>query len=196
MTRKRGNKKKRPRIGIYCEGESEAQYFTMLSQKYNARNVHSQKINIKSMGESGKKLITESKLKGKANNESNLYVVFDRDEKSVEDIQQCRKLAKRYGITILFSSISFEIWVLMHFEPVMHSYTRKQLVNKLSTKKYFNQDYSKFKGSSYRPYLYDKIQQAEENAKKLEKIHNNMDKNDPFTNIHQHLKEIFNVDIL
>lgn len=148
------------------------------------------------MGESGKKLITEANLKGKANNESNLYVVFDRDEKSVEDIQQCRKLAKRYGITILFSSISFEIWVLMHFEPVMRSYTRKQLVNKLSTKKYFNQDYDKFKGSSYRPYLYDKIQQAEENAKKLEKIHKNMDKDDPFTNIHQHLKEIFNVEIL
>ena len=42
----------------------------------------------------------------------------------------------------------------------------------------------------------DKIQQAEENAKKLEKIHNNMDKDDPFTNIHQHFKEIFNVDIL
>lgn len=196
MSRKRGNKKKRPIIGIYCEGKSEEQYFKILSQKYNARNVHSQKLNIKSLGESGEKLITEAKLKGKNNNESKIYVVFDRDDKSIGDIQRCEKLAKRNKITILFSSISFEIWILMHFEPVMHSYTRKQLVNKLSTKKYFNQDYQKFKGSSYRPYLYNKIQQAEENAEKLEQIHKNMDRDDPFTNIHKYLKEIFNVDIL
>lgn len=123
-------------------------------------------------------------------------MVFDRDDKSIGDIQRCEKLAKRNKITILFSSISFEIWILMHFEPVMRSYTRKQLVNKLSTKKYFNQDYQKFKGSSYRPYLYNKIQQAEENAEKLEQIHKNMDRDDPFTNIHKYLKEIFNVDIL
>ena len=49
MGRKRGHKKKRQIIGIYCEGKSEEQYFKMLSQKYNARNVHSQKLNIKSL---------------------------------------------------------------------------------------------------------------------------------------------------
>lgn len=65
MGRKRGHKKKRQIIGIYCEGKSEEQYFKMLSQKYNARNVHSQKLNIKSLGESGEKIITEAKLKGK-----------------------------------------------------------------------------------------------------------------------------------
>lgn len=34
MGRKRGHKKKRQIIGIYCEGKSEEQYFKMLSQKY------------------------------------------------------------------------------------------------------------------------------------------------------------------
>lgn len=196
MTRKRGNKKKRPIIGIYCEGESEVQYFKMLSQKYNARNVHSQRLNIKSLGESGEKLISEARLKARNNNVHQIYVVFDKDDKSIDEVKRCEKLAGRYNIKILFSSICFEIWILMHFEPVMRSYTRRQLVNKLSTKKYFNQNYEKFKGSSYRPYLYDKIQQANENAKKLEQIHNNMDRDDPFTNIHKYLKEIFNVDIL
>lgn len=195
MSRKRKNIQKRSKIGIYCEGESEEQYFKMLNQKYNASNVHSRKINIKSMGKSGEKLITEAWLKGKANKESKLYVVFDRDEKSIDDIQRCRILAKRYGITILFSSISFEIWILMHFEPVMKLYTRKQLVNKLSSKRYFNQDYTKFKGSSYRPYIYDDVQNAIENAEKLYTINSNMDEDNPFTNIHKYLKEIYNVDI-
>lgn len=202
MGRKRGKKKTKPIVGIYCEGKSEEQYFKMLSQKYGAGNIrtgqlHSKlKTKIKSLDESGEKLITAAKRKGEDDKVDKIYVVFDRDDKTSKDIQHCKKIADRDDITILFSSIDFEIWILMHFEQVTRLYTRKQLTNKLSTKKYFNQDYEKFKGSSYRPYLFDRIQIAEGNALRLEKINNDMENDDPFTNIHKYLREIFNVSIL
>lgn len=34
-------------IGIFCEGESEIQYFNMLKRKYHSANVNAHKIRIK-----------------------------------------------------------------------------------------------------------------------------------------------------
>lgn len=58
MTRKRKSKVHlKPEIGIYCEGESEKQYFTMLNQKYRASNIKTKRVKIDSIGESGIRLI-------------------------------------------------------------------------------------------------------------------------------------------
>lgn len=55
----------------------------------------------------------------------------------------------------MFSAIDFEIWILLHFEPVNRSYSRKELVKRLSGEKYFNQEYKKGKwdNSSFRENL-------------------------------------------
>lgn len=168
MGRKSRGIEPRQTIGIYCEGESECQYFNMLRQKYNAKNVRSQKLDIKSLNKSGKNLIIAANQHKKANKQSKAYVVFDRDidniNKSIDGIRECQRLAERYNITILFSSINFEIWILMHYEPVMRSYTRRKLYRKLSGEKYFDTDYEKFKGDSYRPYLFDKVTKAKANT--------------------------------
>lgn len=127
---------------------------------------------------------------------SKKYVVFDRDEHKKDELIKCQKLAEKNGITILFSSIDFEIWILMHFGKVLenNNYSRKDLVEKLSGKDYFNQDYLKFKGNDYREFLYDKVQNAFNNASKLYKNHYNFLNDDPFTNIHRYLKEIYQTD--
>ncbi|MCC4324901.1 RloB family protein [Limosilactobacillus reuteri] len=199
MGRKSRGIEPRQTIGIYCEGESECQYFNMLRQKYNAKNVRSQKLDIKSLNKSGKNLIIAANQHKKANKQSKAYVVFDRDidniNKSIDEIRECQRLAERYNITILFSSINFEIWILMHYEPVMRSYTRRELYRKLSGEKYFNTDYEKFKGDSYRPYLFDKVIKAKANAEKLYKVNPKMEKDDPYTNIHRYLGEIFKVSV-
>lgn len=193
MARKRRrNAHIKPVIGIYCEGESEEQYFKMLCQKYNAGNIHAQRIKVDSLGESGEKLIDAAANKGKYLHQSKIYVVFDRDEKTNDELKICQRLAKKHGITILFSSICFEIWILMHFELVMRTYTRRQLFDKLSGPQYFNQDYRRFKGLSYRRFIYDQVGNAITNAQKLYAKNYDMTTDDPYTNIHLSLGEIFN----
>ena len=193
MTRKRKkNVHIKPTIGIYCEGQSEEQYFKMLCQKYNAGNVHAQRIKVDALGESGKKLIVEAAKKGRYFHQNHIYVVFDRDEKTDEELWACQKLAKKQNVTILFSSICFEIWILMHFESVMRAYTRKQLFTKLSGPNYFDQDYIAFKGSSYRRFIYDRVGFAIKNAKRLYARNHEMATNNPYTDIHLALGRIFN----
>lgn len=196
MTRKRKkNVHTKPTIGIYCEGQSEEKYFKMLCQKYNAGNVHAQRIRIDTLGESGRRLITAAAKKGKYSHQSQVYVIFDRDEKTDSELQLCQKLAKQYNVTILFSSICFEIWILMHFEPVMRAYTRRELFEKLSGPNYFNQNYLAFKGSSYREFLYDEVGTAVQNAKNLYTKNHKMSVDDPYTDVHLALAKIFKTNV-
>lgn len=196
MTRKRKkNVHIKPAIGIYCEGQSEEQYFKMLCQKYNAGNVHAQRIKVDALGESGKKLIIEAAKKGKYLRQSRIYVVFDRDEKTDDELRACQILAKKKSVMILFSSVCFEIWILMHFELVMRAYTRKQLFTKLSGPNYFGQDYVTFKGSSYRQFIYDQVGFAIKNAERLYAKNHEMTTDDPYTDIHLALRGIFSREV-
>ena len=181
MARKRKKRKQNPIIGIFCEGESEKQYFTMLMQKYRRRNVKIKSLIDKTIG----------KIKQEAKDFDQVYVVFDRDEHKKQELLECERLAKKNGIKIMFSSIDFEIWILLHFEEVLRSYNRKELVKKLSQEGYFNCDYNDFKGKSYSEYIEDKVQDAVDNATKLYKKKNNWIEDDPFTNIQIYLPEIF-----
>lgn len=154
MSRSRRKLKTNKQISIYCEGESERQYLTMLKQKYRTANV---KIKVIAADLSGKKLIEKAIKSNNYQPSDEVYVVFDRDEHSKDELRLCQQIAKKNRIQIIFSSIDFEIWILMHFEPVFRSYTRNELVTKLSGKEYFNQNYKNFKGNSYRQYLFDKV---------------------------------------
>ncbi len=50
----------KPIIVIYCEGESEKAYFEMLKQKYHATTVHTQKIDVESIGIKGMPLLQKA----------------------------------------------------------------------------------------------------------------------------------------
>lgn len=191
MGRKRNKVKSNPIIGILCEGESEKQYFTMLKQKYRLANI---KIKVVAADLSSRSLVEKAIKFSKYNHLDKTYVAFDRDEHSKAELIECDKLAQKNGITIMFSSIDFEIWILMHFESVTRSYTRDELVQKLSKTSYFNQDYSRFKGNSYREYIFDKVQNAVDHADKLYQKNYDWINDDPFTNIQLYLPEIFKRD--
>lgn len=192
MARKRRrNLHLKPKIGVYCEGKSEEQYLKMLIQKYNAGNVHAQHIKVDSLGESGERLIIAAYKKGMYNKQSQIYVVFDRDDKNNHDLRKCQQVAKSHQVKILLSSICFEIWILMHFEPVMKSYQRDHLFDKLSGSKYFNQDYRNFKGSSYKQYLFDNVDKAMHNADELYAQNSNMISDNPYTNFHNGIRQLF-----
>lgn len=192
MARKRKSKVHlKPEIGIYCEGESEKQYFTMLNQKYRASNIKTKRVKIDSIGESGIRLIEAARKKADYLHQEQVYAVFDRDEKTNDELLRCKKLAKKLKVKILFSSICFEIWILLHFENVMRDYTREELFTKLSGEKYFGSDYTRFKGSSYRQFLFDRVQIAINNAGTLYGKHNDMIKDSPYTNIYSELENIY-----
>ena len=191
MGRKRNKVKSNQIICILCEGESEKQYFTMLKQKYRLANI---KIKVVAADLSGRSLVEKAIKFSKYNHLDKTYVAFDRDEHSKAELRECDTLAQKNGIAIMFSSIDFEIWILMHFEPVTRSYTRDELVQKLSKTAYFNQDYSRFKGNSYREYIFDKVQNAVDHADKLYQKNYDWINDDPFTNIQLYLPEIFKRD--
>ncbi len=191
----RVSKKKpiKPGIGIYCEGESEEQYFKMLKQKYHATNVQTAKLEIKAMSKSGEALINAAVQQAKVAKRqlTQIYVVFDRDDKTDAEIRHCQKLAAKKGIKILFSSVCFEIWILMHFQVISRPYEKQELFKLLSGRKYFNQPYVKFKGTAYNDYLWDRVGMAVAHADQLSIEQTRMDHDNPYTNLHDGVKQIF-----
>lgn len=191
----------RPTIRIYCEGTTEENYFNMLKQKYHQANVSvnsRQPIKVKSMSRSGMPLLHDVLADPKINTQDKIYLVFDHDEHSQQELLKCFDQARKskYNITILFSNICFEVWLLMHFEPVTAAYTRKQLFSKLSGKKYFDEEYSRNKGHKIN-ILYDKVKTAVNHANKISSPSDKATKiikKNPYTNVNLHLKDIFQTD--
>ncbi|HIW89319.1 MAG TPA: RloB family protein [Candidatus Ligilactobacillus excrementipullorum] len=178
---------------IYCEGQSEVQYFQMLARKYSRKNVSPQKIMIKSMAKSGLSLLDGAWRMEKDRHHEKVYVVFDRDALTNAELSQCQKLAKQYHFQILFSCINFEVWILLHFEYFETSYTPAQLVKKLSGKNFFATDYQKFKGQPYDDFLLNRVGVAMKNATLLARTNQNWLQSNPYTNLHHYLPEIFSV---
>ncbi|WP_125582175.1 RloB family protein [Levilactobacillus cerevisiae] len=185
---------------IYCEGESEKAYFEMLSAKYRSgANVHTEKVQIETIAQSrGADLIEKAARKmarlPRNKQVDQAYVVFDRDNLTQSDLEHCGRVAREHQIKIIFSSINFEVWILMHFETVSKAYTGSQLNQRLSGSQYFNQDYSKFKGRRYDHFLFDRVNFAVVHGQILTNRQDNFWlKSDPYTNVHEVLTDIYGV---
>jgi len=188
----KGQKNYHKTIDIFVEGESELQYLKMLQRKYGASNI----LRIKQLsGKKGPALV--SAVKGQLSNNSRMraeevYLMFDRDDLTVDEIKTAERQAKMAGYQMIFSSIDFEVFILLHFKAFSRSYTRPELMQILSGAKYFNQDYKRFKGSEYDKYLIDKVATAVKNAKALNKNNpGNLATTDPYLNIQEYIRPIF-----
>lgn len=179
-------------IDIFVEGESELQYLKMLQRKYSASNV----LRIKQLaGKKGPALVSAAKGQLANNNKmraEEVDLMFDRDDLTVDEIKTAEQQAKLAGYKIIFSSIDFEMFILLHFKAFSRSYTRPELTQILSGANYFNQDYKKFKGSEYDKYLIDKVATAVKNAKDLRGNNpGNLATTDPYLNIQAYIRPIF-----
>lgn len=145
MKRNKKRKKLKKTIFIICEGQNtEPIYFGGLTEQieysntsYSFRVIIAQtnKTNPIGLVQEAKKLISNS-------NDDEAWVVFDKDgyTKHKETFKLARK-DKR--IHIAFSSIAFEIWVLLHFEKNIKSFEKsKYIINYLKNNNYF-QKYNK-----------------------------------------------------
>jgi hypothetical protein len=197
MVRKSRNLTEKKAIAIYCEGESEVQHFNMLARKYHGANVHTEKLVVQSLHKNGLKLLIAAVAKRDAlshkRHVDQVYVVFDRDELSDQALRTCQQYAQKHQLQLLFSSINFEIWILLHFEYFGKDFNRQELYRKLSGTHYFAADYQHFKGHPYDAVLYDRVQIAIQNATKLSQKHADMIRDRPFTNIHRYLGQIYGV---
>ena len=124
-----------------------------------------------------------------------VYVAFDRDKMSDNEVAKCVNYAEKIWYKLLFSSISFEVWILLHFEEVNRQYTNEQLKRKLSGKDYFNMNYNKFKGNNYDDFLYDRVADAKNNGDKLLKSNNDIIKDNPYMNISREIGKIFRTEV-
>lgn len=130
-----------------------------------------------------------------------LWVVFDKDGYTKH--KEAFELAKSNGINVCFSSISFETWVLLHFELNSNPFEKSaNIINDkfINNEKYFEK-YSKSGDLSIFPYLEDKTINAFVNSsilKNYNKIHRSQidifDLN-PYSDVDVLVKKLLEIDI-
>ncbi|MCA9495327.1 MAG: RloB domain-containing protein [Nanoarchaeota archaeon] len=167
MARK-SNKRLKRTLYIFCEGETERNYFEGL--KKDSSNDFSIKIII-SPDKKPKDIITYSlnslQRKSYDKNTDLVFCVFDSDNNTKNDLDTGLKLAKEKEIEVIFSNPSFEYWFLCHFGKFTQSYDNKGLISKLS------QYISNYQKNDI--YIYektkDKLKIGIKNSKEVEAIH-------------------------
>ena len=132
-------------IYLFVEGtQSEPAYFNLLKKKLGIKNlqVHSKmsKSNAASLITYAKKKITSDH--NDLDENAKVYLVFDKDDLSKKKYQDIVIMSKNEGFEIGFSNVSFEVWLLAHYENMTKGLIdQKQLEKKLSV--YLNQVYNK-----------------------------------------------------
>lgn len=179
---------------ILCEGKVETLYFKMLTEKYSKNNVS---VSIIEQSSQGSKLVDKAVKKSK--NFEEVYVVFDRDNLTNDQLSEALTLAKKNNIKILLTVQQFEYWLLLHFEHYNNSTNKQLLERKLCTHIGVSK-WNEFKSDKFndlRQYFIDNINTANNNAQKLNLKDINLNNqdlfNNPYTNISYYLKDIFNV---
>lgn len=130
-------------IYIFTEGTAtEVIYFERIRQLLRVPTV---KIKVKGTGQSSLKLIdyADRFIKRQSNIKS-VWVVFDKDDLSVTQIEDAYKEAKIKHFQIAFSNICFEVWFLLHFETLSsNTCTEKKTVYSKLEKHLNIKDYEK-----------------------------------------------------
>lgn len=123
------------------------------------------------------------------------YVAFDNDLAEENEIHKAINLARENNIEVIYSNISFDLWILLHYQEVTRYLNKQNIYHELS-KVMGVQSYEHLKGTDLSSYIEDRIQIAYNNASK----NSNMNKKviesittNPYTNVHHYIKEIFQV---
>lgn len=136
MARNKKGRKEKRKVYILVEGETEQKYFDFLRQKLRLSNM---KIRTLILNNSGRTWIDKAKRllqndpKLSRDKQTDVFVVFDKDEITVEELKAMFSKAVKENFTIGFSNITFEVWLVAHFEPMTsHLISKQGLKDKLS----------------------------------------------------------------
>lgn len=131
-----------------------------------------------------------------------VWVVFDRDDFPVRNIQKAQKLAKDNNINIAFSHECFELWYLLHFDyldiPIHREKYKAKLTQRMQQNRLLTQKEIYEKNGKNMFDLLDKFQStAIQNCKRLEKHHHecgvqdyDIDKKKPYTSVYKLVEEL------
>jgi len=193
--KKPGTRKLEKHLFIICEGKkdkSEYAYFDKLiaNCKFEGEKVQVEVIDTKK--NTGKELVKEA-IKNKKFPEDIAWVVYDKDGYTKHN--ETFELARAKNIKIGFSSISFEYWILIHFEYTTKSYEKSDEIISYIKRKYFP-EYSKSSSQVYNK-TKDKLSIAKSNANKIRKYqeknnfsHIHIYDLNPYTNLDELVEEI------
>jgi len=160
-----GNKRKlKPYILIVCEGKTEERYFKSIKEdvEYSDYAIdiivkETDKTTAVELVEIAQSEITKDDKDGQ------YWAVFDKNgyKKHEDAFKNAQKRRKK--VHIAFSSISFEHWILLHYEKNRTPFPKSQnVIDYLDDRAYYP-DYQKAKSVIY-PKIKDKVKNAIENA--------------------------------
>ena len=198
----KNNKYTKRTLYILTEGHTEEAYFSRMSEIMSDEDEwkYSVTIQVREIVDGSKtdplNMVKEAKKSQK--NYDEVWVVFDKDRDRDTQNLQAIELASKSKINIAFSSISFESWVLLHFEKFKTNFERSDCESRgsmcncngdicISTyiKLNYYQSYQKGKSKLYDE-LYDKLDIALEFSAWLRCHHeplNSIHVLNPFTDI-------------
>ena len=142
------SRKHRQSFIVFCEGETEQGYFTGF------------RVRAKTMRGGNAITVVEDSLRWiryyKADKKyDQLWVVFDKDESTDEEFNQAIRKAEENSLRVAYSNVSFELWILMHFEQVNSEISRKEYESLI--KKHISWYRTRGKGRQQGEKLFDHI---------------------------------------
>lgn len=185
--RQSNTRKMKSIVFVMGDGDSEKTYFEKLNQTLRNTRIRSNEL-----GKSGWNTILK-KCKGHKSagdvdlkHGDRLVIVTDEDHRYDEDtIRKFQKKCEEEGFELFLSNVSFETWLLMHYEPVAVPYEQEELEERL--KEYLGGRYCKSEGI---PMDEEMIRRAIKHADQVLSVGDNIDcfKNNPSTRVHMLVK--------
>jgi RloB-like protein len=115
-------------VYILTEGQTEEAYFSRVGEILGGDTEwkYSVTVEVREIIKGNKTdpihMVKEAKKNKSSYDE--IWVVFDKDRERDSLNQDAIKLATKSKIRIAFSSISFELWLILHFEKCLHPFER------------------------------------------------------------------------
>ncbi|MBD1935728.1 RloB family protein [Microcoleus sp. FACHB-68] len=171
------------RFLIVCEGvETEPNYF-------RGFRVPTVKIEIQGLGKNPSNLIKTAKDLNDKEEYDQVWCVFDRDSWTKQDFNNAISNAESQGFAVAYSNEAFELWYVLHFQPLNSGISRSDYSQKLTS--LLGKNYQKNSPRMYDDLL-DKQTTAIKNAEKLLEQYDphNPEKDNPSTTVHRLVKEL------
>jgi hypothetical protein len=191
-SRKRGKRKVNKRLFIVCEGKkTEPYYFNKFIEGCNFRGKPVEVKVVKVKKNTARELVDKAESLREIPGDE-VWAVFDRNgyTKHKEAFQK----AKNKRVSIAFSSISFEYWILLHFEYTTRAFSNSEkIIDYIKSKSYI--DYKKSDETIYDS-IKERTQTAATNAGKVRKYQSGNNPNlevyelNPYTNVDELLDSI------
>ncbi len=196
-------KKFKNRAFIYSDGSDELQYFQKLAQIYRGKN---SRYKLEVTNKEGKSKIDLIKdiVTDKIENhrDHDVYDIFcavtDYDfvdggnthNKSIHG----RNLAEENKIEYYLSNDSWELWILLHFEDVTLTLSRKELNKRLKDKYYYDKEDKKSRDNFiYNTITKNLVSNSVTRAKTLHKRQGHDDFKNPSTNVYKLVEKLFSL---